>query len=207
VRRLLPSALVALLCAASATAATPNLRRIVLSPAQVGPGYRMTVIARGTEVRGQVTLDLCGFTFPSEKLRVARLQVAYTRPRDPVQLSNEVVRYEPHGARQALREVAHAARHCPRGPVLSNVAGAPLLTYRIRAISDTHLLPGYVAFRLHYSGIYRGRKILGNAVGIYQAKGDVLSGVYTNGGGAIAAQLRACRHAAEQSALNLTRLA
>jgi len=178
----------------------------VLSPAQVGAGYRMSVIAGGTLVKGQVTLDLCSSNFPSERLRVARLQVLYARSAGAPQLSNEVVRYRPGGAQQALREVTHAANHCPRGPVQRPIAGAPPVTFRVTKVTDPRLLPGYLAVRVHATGKYKGRKFVTNAVGVYQARGEVFSGIYTDGQGTIAAQLRFGLHAAEESAKNLRRL-
>jgi hypothetical protein len=198
---------VALATAVPALAAAPSLRKIALTPAQVGAGYRLAVIPGGTSVQGQVTLDLCGFSFPSEQLRLARLQVAYRKSGTGLALSNEVVRYRPGGAQQALREVAHAASHCPRGPVTSSVAGVPPLTYRIAKITDDHLLPGSVALRVHFSGTFRGKQIAETAIVVYQTKGNVLSGVYTNGSGAVAAQQAFGLHAAEESAANLRRLA
>jgi hypothetical protein len=208
-RRLVLAALLAaaLATAVQASAAAPALRKIALTPAQVGAGYRVAVIPGGTSVQGQVTLDLCGFVFPSEQLRVARLQVVYRKSGTALALSNEVVRYEPGGAQQALREVAHAASHCPRGPVASSVAGVPPLTYRIAKIADDHLLPGSVALRVHFSGTFKGKTVAETAIVVYQAKANVLSGVYTNGSGAVAVQQAFGLRAAEQSAANLRRLA
>jgi hypothetical protein len=71
-------------------------------------------------VAGQVTLDLCGYTFHTEALRLARLQVTYTRAGAPL-ISNEVVAYKPGGAASALREVRAAIAHCPAGYVSSGV--------------------------------------------------------------------------------------
>src|SRR5918911_5117485 len=76
-----------------ASGATPVLTRVVLRAAQVGPGYRLQQRPDGHGVRGLVTLDLCGFSFPSERLRTARLQVNYVRSGSTVRLSNEVVTY------------------------------------------------------------------------------------------------------------------
>jgi hypothetical protein len=202
---LAPAALVALVWTAQIAAATPSLRRIALSPQQVGTGYRMNVIPGGTKVQGQATLDLCGFSYPSEHLRLERLQLAYDHTGKAVQLSNEVVRYRPGGAQQALREVAHAVTHCPRGPVESSVAGVPPLTYRIQKVTDSKLAPGYVAVRVHFSGTYQGKNVEATAVVVYQARGDVLTGVYTDGQRAIAGQLSVGLHAAGQSAANLRR--
>jgi hypothetical protein len=181
------------------------LTRVVLRPSQVGPGYRLRLLPGGHGVLGFVTLDLCGFTFPSEGLRTARLQVVYARRGAAVQLSNEVVTYLPGGARQALREVAYAARHCPRHAVGSTVAGVPKLTYRIAWVHDRRLLPGAVALRVRDWGMYKGKRLVETTLGVYQVRRNVLSGVYTHGG-SIRAQLRIGLHAAAQSALNLKRL-
>ena len=199
--------LVASGAATQAVAAAPGLRQIALAPGQVGPGYRLSVIPGGTELKGQVTLDLCGYSFPSEQLRVERLQVAYHRSGKAIELSNEVVRYRPGGARQALREVAHAASFCPDRPVPSNIAGVPRLTYRIATFTDRRLLPGALALRVHFSGAYKGKQVPATAIVIYQVKGNVLSGVYTDGSGTVAAQQAFGLHAAVQSAKNLRRWA
>jgi hypothetical protein len=181
------------------------LTRVVLRPSQVGPGYRLQQRPDGHGVRGLVTLDLCGFTFPSEFLRRARLQVDYVRRGAAVQLSNEVVTYRPGGAQQALREVAYAARHCPRHPVGSTVAGVPKLTYRIGWIHDRRLLPGAVALRVRASGMQNGKRVVETTLGVYQVRQNVLSAVYTFGR-SIRTQLPVGLHAAAQSALNLKRL-
>ena len=181
------------------------LTRVVLRPSQVGPGYHLQQRPDGHGVRGLVTLDLCGFTFPSERLRTARLQVNYVRFGSAVQLSNEVVTYRRGGARQALREVGYAARHCPRHAVGSTVAGVPKLTYRIGWVHDRRLLPGAVALRVRASGMQNGKRVTVTTVGVYQARGNVLSGVYTYGR-SLRAELPVGLHAAAQSAINLKRL-
>lgn len=181
------------------------LTRVVLRPSQVGPGYRLQQLPGGHGVHGFVTLDLCGFTFLSEFLRTARLQVVYVRRGAAVELSNEVVTYRPDGAQKALREVDYAARHCPRHAVSSTVAGVPKLTYRIAWVHDRRLLPGAVALRVRDSGVYNGRRMVETTLGVYQVRRNVLSGVYTHGG-SFRAQLRIGLHAAAQSALNLKRL-
>ena len=194
------------LAAGAAQARTSSvLNRVVLRPSQVGPGYRLEQRPDGQGVRGFVTLDLCGFKFPSERLRTARLQVSYVRPGGAVQVSNEVVTYRPGGAQQALREVAHAARHCPHHPVGSTVAAIPKLTYRIAWIHDRRLLPGAVALRVRASGMLNGKRVVVFTLGIYQVRKNVLSGVYTYGR-SIRAQLPVGLHAAAESALNLKRL-
>jgi hypothetical protein len=181
------------------------LTQVVLRPSQVGPGYRLLQRPDGHGVRGFVTLDLCGFRFASERLRTARLQVNYVRSGSTVKLSNEVVTYRRGGAQQALREVAHAARHCPRKPVASTVAGVPKLTYRVAWVHDRRLLPGAVALRLRVSGVQNGKRLVETTVGVYQVRRNVLSGVYTYGR-SFSTELPVGLHAAAQSAINLERL-
>jgi hypothetical protein len=196
---------VALAAGAAQARSGSVLTRVVLRPSQVGPGYRLQERPDGHGVRGLVTLDLCGFTFHSERLRTARLQVNYVRRGAAVQLSNEVVTYRRGGAQQALREVAYAARHCPRGPVGSTVAGVPKLTYRIGWVHDRRLLPGAVALRLRVSGTQNGKRVVVTTLGVYQVRRNVLSGVYTYGR-SFRAELPFGLHAAAQSAINLERL-
>jgi hypothetical protein len=159
----------------------------------------------GHGVRGFVTLDLCGFSFPSERLRTARLQVNYVRSGNAVRLSNEVVAYRRGGAQQALREVAHAARHCPRKAVGSTVAGIGPVTYRIGWLGDRRLLRGSVALRIHVAGVRNGRHVEMTSLVVYQARRNVLSGLYTYGR-RFRAQLPVGLHAAAASAANLRRL-
>jgi hypothetical protein len=203
------TALAALLVTAAAHPATEStsslLTRVVLRPSQVGPGYRLQQRRDGHGVRGFVTLDMCGFSFPSEGLRTGRLQVNYVRSGPTVQLSNEVVTYRRGGAQQALREIGRAARHCPRGPVRSTVTGFGPVTYRIGWIRDRRLLPGAVALRVHIAGLANGRRVETTQLVVYQVRRNVLSGLYTFGR-SFRAQRSVGLHAAAQSALNLKRL-
>jgi hypothetical protein len=198
-----------IVCAEGATAAGrggPNLNTLILRAAQVGTGYRLQQRPDGHGARGFVTLDLCGFTFPSESLRISPLQVNYARSGTAPQLSNEVVTYRAGGARQALREVTHAARLCPRGPVGSNVKGVPPLTYRVSEIRDTRLLPEHLALRIHFSGAINGRHREATVIGVYQIRRNVLSGVYAYES-SFAERIQVGLHAAEESAKNLKRSA
>src|SRR3954470_7619742 len=103
---------------ALAAVAAINLQSVLLPPAAVGKGYGVYARNDGFGVKSAPTLDLCGRTgYGSEKLRVDRLQVNYLHPQQPLGLSNEVVRYKPGGAKQALREVLQHARSCPAQPI------------------------------------------------------------------------------------------
>jgi len=139
---------------------------LALRAAEVGPGYRARVIPGGRKVKGQVTLDLCGFRYPSDALRTSRIQMVYQHPRDALVLSNEVVRYRGTGAQQALSELEWAVSHCPKGNKLT----------RIR---DPRLLPSSVAVANQFSGMRNGKPVAVGVLLVYQVHGNALSAVYT----------------------------
>jgi hypothetical protein len=191
-----------LAAAAETATSTVPLLRLVLRGSQVGPGYRLTFRPDSRGVRNLVTLDMCGFLFRSEELRTARLQVNYTKPREPVKVSNELVTYRLGGAALAMREVDEAVAHCPRTPVISTIAGVGPLTYRIARFTASGLLPGAIALRVHATGKVQGHKTSTTVVAIYQTHADTLSGVYVYDG-SLAARIRIGIHAGRQSAKNL----
>jgi hypothetical protein len=204
---------IAVALAALAVAGTPDVNKLILAPSQVGTGYVLFHRADGVGVKNTVTLDLCGRKgYPSEALRVSRLQVNYAAPSNPLGLSNEVVAYRPGGAVQAMREVAHHADHCPNRPILTGEAGLPPLRFTITRISDARLLRGYVAVRIRVRGTVKlkvkgklqARKVDQTSYAVYQRLGNVLSGTYSYGPNT-SAQQRFALKAAEQSAQNLRR--
>ncbi len=178
------------------------LKRLVLRGAQISAGYKLVERSDGHGVARFVTLSMCGFEFPSEKLRTDRLQVDYVRPGTRVSLSNEVVLYRSGGAAQALREVTGAVAQCPPGPVQTGVKGLGPLTYRLTRLRSSGLLPGYVAFRAHVTGKSQGKAFEDTVVMIYQRHGNVLSAVYGYGG-TLASRTKTVFVAAKASAGNL----
>jgi hypothetical protein len=181
-----------------------NFAKLVLRPAQIGPGFRPKERPDSYKVRGYVTLDVCGFRFPSEKLRTRRIQVDYAR-RGKVALSNEVVKYRRGGASQALREVGWAAEHCPRKAVPSPVGGVPL-TYRARVLAaGGPMSHPYVYVFEKVSGKVKGKTLTDSVYAFYQIRHDVLSAVYGYGG--TLSDLRLASNAAAASAKNLDRWA
>jgi hypothetical protein len=189
--------------ASAAIVASPaqTVARIVLTASQVAPDVTLKQLPGGNQVAGQVTLDLCGYTFHTEALRLARLQVAYTRGGTPL-VSNEVVAYKPGGAASALRELRAAVAHCPAGYVSSRVRGMGQLKNSIKHISVPGALPGSVAIVDRITEKLNGKTLSFDAVLVFQARHDVLSAVYGYGLG----QLPLVRHAAVQSAANLKTL-
>jgi hypothetical protein len=175
----------------------------VLRGPQIGAGYKLVERPDGHGVARYVTLSMCGFDFPSEKLRTDRLQVDYVRAGTPVNLSNEVVSYQPGGAAQAIREVGGAAAQCPAGPVQTGIKGLGPLTYRLTRLRSSGLLPGYVAFRAHVTGKSQGKAFEDTVVIVYQRHGNVLSAVYGYGG-TLTNRTKTAFVAAKASAGNLT---
>ncbi|MGZ4360174.1 MAG: hypothetical protein ACXVZW_10385 [Gaiellaceae bacterium] len=189
--------------AAPAPADTALLQKVVLKPAQVGGGYKLSQMAGGHEVQNEVTLDFCDATYPSESLRTARLQVLYDARGSSYHASNEVVTYQPGGAKQALAEVTHEAAACPNGAVKDPPAGVSSLTRHTKVVTDSRLLPGAIAILETDTGVVKGKTMTTFTMAVYQIRGNVLSGVYGFGASAGSVQAHTL-HAAEQSALNLT---
>lgn len=196
----------ALVAAAAASAATPTLTQLLIQPSKVGKGYGVYRRTDGFGLKTR-TLDLCGTqNYPSEKLRTGRLQVNYLKPNAQLGLSLEIVSYKPGGAVQAMREVTRHALTCPSHAISPGEQNLPPLLFRITRISDPHLVKGYLAVRVHVTGTVKGKKVDDTSFAVYQRQGDLLTGVYSFGGGAysagrkISAQQAFCLHAAEQSA-------
>ena len=184
-------------------AAGPLLERVLLQPGQVGAGYLMSKFEQGSVVTNQVSLDLCGFRFPSESLRTGRLQVAYLHDGRVTQVSNEVVSYRGRGTVQALTELRRAVTRCPRFAVRGPVVGAVPIAHRLTRITDARLLKPYVAVVDRNTAVVNGRRAVKWNVRVYQIRGNVLSAIYTDGRGTVAAQRRVALHAASESAKNL----
>jgi hypothetical protein len=185
-------------------AATPDVSHLILQPTQIGKGYITMKQAGGNLVKGQVTLNLCGTGYPSERFRTTRLQVNFANQNVPIAISNEIVTYRSGGAVQAMREVIRRAATCPRGPVDTGDKSLPKLTFQITRFAAPNLLKGYLAVRVIVTGTIKGKHVGQTSYAIYQQRGNVLSGVYSVGG-ANPEQLQLVLHAAEQSARNLRR--
>jgi hypothetical protein len=194
----------ALAAVALASAASLDLRTVILPPAQVGKGYQLVARSDGFGVKSAPTLDLCGRRgYASEKLRVDRLQVNYLKRGTQIGLSNEVVRYKAGGAAQALREVALHAMSCPRTPVDTGEQGIGPLRFTITPLRDAKLLKGYVAVKVRAVGkLTNGKHVDQTSYAVYQRIGNVFSGVYSFGPNTQAQQAFVLR-AAEASARTL----
>jgi hypothetical protein len=105
------------------------LPSLSVQPTDVPNTFTVVLYPQGDQVQGQVTLDLCDANYPSEKLRVARRQVAVGDEQQQLVLSTEAVAYQSAAAtQQAFSELRSAAAKCPNDFVPSPSAGVPLKT-------------------------------------------------------------------------------
>jgi hypothetical protein len=201
---------VLLVLAALIASPTPDVTKLILTPAQVGPGYVLLQRSDGFGVTNTVTMDLCGRSgYPSETLRKARLQVNYLKMNSTLGLSNEVVVYKKGGAAQAMREVIHHATTCPTTPIATDPS-LPPLRFTITRLASSKLLRGSLAVRVRVRGTVpvrvkgkvRSKHVDQTSYAVYQRLGDVLTGTYSFGPNT-QEQLRFVMHAAQQSAANL----
>jgi hypothetical protein len=165
---------VALAAAGTASGAGPKLDAVALRPAQIGAGYAIAPGARDRSINA-ATLDLCFRSFASEGRRLERLQLGYAR-RGQEDTSNEVVRYRPGGAQQALRELKSVS--CDN---LKHEAGVDITTMTVRRVSPKGAPPGSVTLTVETILVSGGLRNELHGAGVYQVRGNVLSGVYAYG--------------------------
>jgi hypothetical protein len=201
VRSLLVIAGVALVSTTGALASTPSPAKLVLRAGQVGPSYLLLPYQEGRTLK-RPTLDMCNLKFPSEALRTARDKVVFQRGQNDPTIANEVVTYKAGGAAQALRDARGSVKRCPAYPVKS---GTSSITTQIKVLHlHGKLFPGFVALELHVFGVVNKKQVSLDGDALYQAHGNVMSGVYAYNSDP-AARVKFMLHAAEQSAKNLSR--
>jgi hypothetical protein len=106
------------------------LSALVVRQADVNASRTVSLIPMGNLLT-QPTLDLCNGTFPSERLRTARLQVADldAATGSTTSLSTEAVLYRDAAASsQAFAELRQVSASCPHRPVVSPVGEPPTQT-------------------------------------------------------------------------------
>ena len=145
----------------------------------VGTGERAEDYPGGRQVIGQVTLDYCGFPFPSEAKRTARRQVAIRDSENMWLGSNEVVDYREDGARQAVDEMRTAFIKCPSGKEAdSHVGGVPNAAYASFPLDEASLpdvAADHVAARVTETAAGKQPSV---RYLILQRRGEVMIGSY-----------------------------
>ena len=156
-----------------------TLTAVGLRSEDVSSTYRVQTMPDGSSL-GIPTLDFCEGTYPSEQLRVKRLQrAAYTDAGDYAGISSEVVVYRnAAAAQQALEEVRAAARACTEGQEIATYDGHTLVIHFNPAPgpSDTPLTDARVI--LHVTMRVDGKPQ--TTLLIFQVEGRVLAALYAS---------------------------
>lgn len=171
----------------SPTVVTPEA--VAVRASDLGSSWQQRTIPGGSQVSGQITLDLCGGGYASEGSRVARLQTALKN--GPTVISNEVVKYRPGGAQLAYDELKRRVAHCPSTPVVMPEAGAPKVRWHLTTLKARPMwAPTTVAVRATTS--FRGKTQ--TSLEVFQFAGDWMTAVYSED--ASPASAAAVNHAA-----------
>lgn len=170
---------------ASPTTPAPNpanpLAAIGLNDNDLTSGSRVAVLADGTSL-GIPTLDFCDAKYPSESLRVKRLQTgAFDSDGVYAGMSTEVVVYESSkAAKQALAEVIKARLACPEGKKITTFDGHTLVFtfHKAPGPSDTPLVGADSRLIIHTTMLVDGAPQ--TAFLVYQIAGPVLAALYVS---------------------------
>jgi hypothetical protein len=159
------------------------LQQVSLHPAELQPGFTVLPITGGDQVEGQVTLDLCAATFPSEDLRRSRLQVsAVDQSGNGLGLGTEAVLYKDEAAtEQAFRELRSARDKCPDRFVQGNQE-VPPLKYQFEPAPDTTWADVAGVTRLAFRFTLTDEQgQTASALIVFLRRGRLLVGVYAFG--------------------------
>jgi hypothetical protein len=168
---------------ASPTAAQ-TVAKVALATADLNGGFKVKLIPGGDQVKGQVTLDNCGYSFSTEAHRVARRQVDILNAKgQKTGGSNEVVAYDSIAeAKLALAQWRASMKHCHLGVFWrSHVAGTPPVAYLKFTQTSSSKLP--VADNDVASGVVevKGYKERDYGLFVFQRSGNVLDALYLDG--------------------------
>jgi len=153
------------------------LSGLVVQQADVGATSAVVLIPNGNRTT-QPTLDLCNGTFETEKLRVARLQVAEVDTNGRVLLSTEAVTYRNAAATTAaFAELRRVRAECPNEPVTSPV-GEQTAETRFNARPDQSWKRTPSDERQAYSFTTTAAGNTSASIAVYLRRGRVLLGVY-----------------------------
>jgi len=167
---------------APAVSADPDqslLRGLVVRQADVGAAQSVVLIPGGNLVAGQVTLDLCNGSFPSESTRTARLQVVEGDSQGNGVLSTEAVLYQSTKATaKAFDELKQAAAKCPSS-LVPGVNGDPAARTTFRSPPDGSWPKTPTVDRLAYDFDTTDQSgQTQHTIAVYLRRGRVLLGVY-----------------------------
>jgi hypothetical protein len=155
------------------------LRQLVVGQGDIGAGRSIALLPGGNAVRGEVTLDLCNGSFPSESARTARLQDVEVDDQGQSSLSTEAVLYKsPAATSQAFRELHDVAAHCPSKPV-AGPNGGPSIKTQIAGSPDKSWPRTSSVDRLAYEVVQSDNQgQTQHTIVVYLRRGRALLGVY-----------------------------
>jgi hypothetical protein len=132
----------------------------------------------GDQVKGQATLDLCNQTFPSESLRIQRLQDVAIDTSGAAILSTEAVLYRNAAAtRQAFTELRRVRASCPKGPV-TNPDGSTITTIFHPTPDTTWPRTASVEREAFNLTTTDAKGASADSLAVYLRRGRVLLGIY-----------------------------
>jgi hypothetical protein len=158
------------------------LSMLVVRQPDVPSNLVVGLIPGGNLVAGQVTLDLCNGTYPSESLRTAREQVDVADQTGQTQFSTEAVLYHNTASTaQAFSELRARAASCPQQflPPPPGEGGLPATKTTFNARPDTNWPTTPTVDRLAYD--FTSADQQGNtshSMAVYLRRGRVLMGLY-----------------------------
>ena len=159
------------------------LADVVVRQADVPRARLVLLIPQGNQLN-EPTLDLCNGTFPSERLRTARLQVSDVDSQANPSLSTEAVLYRNAAAsEQAFAELRNVSASCPHHPVVSPV-GEPTTETTFNAPPDGSWPSTPTVIRQAYSFVSKAPATGTSpatsipSVAVYLRRGRALLGLY-----------------------------
>jgi hypothetical protein len=158
------------------------LTQLVVRQSDVPSNLAVGLIPGGNLVAGQVTLDLCNGTYPSEALRTAREQVDVADQTGQSVLSTEAVLYHnAAGTAQAFSELQARAASCPQQflPPPPGEEGFPATKTTFNARPDTTWATTPTVERQAYD--FTSTDQQGNtshSIAVYLRHGRALMGLY-----------------------------
>jgi hypothetical protein len=158
------------------------LQDIALKATDLATGFAVNLVPGGSTVKGQVTLDGCGFSFTTEAHRIARRSYSVrSSTGQDTGVTNEVVAYDSADqALLALDQWAQAATICAKATVKSAVKGVPDITFKVLRYNLNTGVPVTPNVLTVESESSEGLTIY--TVGVLQVRGRYLDIVLARGG-------------------------
>ncbi len=155
-----------------------TLADLVVRQQDVPARFRVSPIPGGRSVAGGPTLDLCDGRFPSEALRVGRLQTEAVDPAGDRTLSTEAVQYEdPVATAQAFQEVEKVAAEC-QGQVTLDLGTGQMISRSVSAADDSGWGSTAGVDRLAYRATEQAGADRSTTLVVYLKRGPLFLGLY-----------------------------